>query len=168
MKNYTKKYSLSADTRGPACEVSVGGFSVHTDLPRVSGGGGTAAQPVELLVASLLGCKTATAHYVARHLWPRGANTIAALRFEEVEAVRDERGALSLPIDEPPPTPAALRSVSGRARVRPASPASVDAEAVAALGRIVEERCPVAATLAAAGVRLEIEWLLDEPSERGA
>ena len=127
----------------------------------------TAPQPVELLLASLLGCKTATAHYVARHLWPRPHNKIQSIRFEDIVAERDERGALSLPIDEAPPVTAALLRVRGVARVLPTS-STISASEVAALGRLVEERCPVAATLVAAGCELNVAWELASDAPREA
>ena len=116
------------------------------------------------MLAALLGCKTATAHFVARHLWPRPNNKILSIRFDEVVAERDERGALSLPITDEPPTTAALTRITGIARVRPVDASSVSAARVAPLGEIVEQRCPVAATLVAAGTKLDFEWLLDDDS----
>jgi hypothetical protein len=84
------------------------GHTLATDLPRAAGGGNSFAQPVETLLASLLGCKAATAHYCARQLWPRLHNRIERIEFVEVEAARDERGALHLPIDEDAPITSSL------------------------------------------------------------
>ena len=50
--------------------------------------------------------------------------------------------------------------VSAVVRVRPASDA-ISAADVAALGRLVEQRCPVAATLAQGGCELDFDWRLD-------
>jgi uncharacterized OsmC-like protein len=159
-----KTYSLSStsvERLKPGCSVVTStGHQLATDLPRIAGGDDTAAQPVELMLAALLGCKTATAHFVARNLWPRPNNRLASIVFEDVSAERDERGALAMPITDDPPVTAALLRVSGVARVRPVS-TSVTAADVVALGAIVERRCPVAATLTAAGCALEIEWVLD-------
>lgn len=55
---------------------------------------------------------------------------------------------------------AALLWVRGRAIVRPAS-ATITAADVRELGELVEQRCPVAATLARGGCALEFEWELD-------
>ncbi len=79
-----------------------------TDLPLAAGGCDEAAQPVEMLIASLLGCKAATARFVARHLWPRAHNGIDAIEFIDVEAARDDRGALHLPIDQEAPVSSTL------------------------------------------------------------
>ena len=177
-------YRISAVCDGgkPLCRsTSSTGHVLATDRPRAAGGGDSFAQPVETLLASLLGCKAATAHYVARQLWPRLHNRIERIEFAEVEAGRDERGALHLPIDEeapvtssllccslpPIPTPPADRNqfvpcryVSGIAKVRPSS-AAIEQTHVLALGALVERRCPVAAMMAQAGVRMQFQWLLD-------
>ena len=62
----------------------------------------------------------------------------------------------------PPPwlrAPAQLSRVAGVAVVHLAGPdASEPAERIDELRRLVEARCPVASTLAAAGCRLDITW----------
>merc|ERR1719443_1036734 len=72
-------------------------------------------QPVELLLAALVGCEQATAAFAARHMEPR-------LRLEGIdfayEAERDPRGATALPLGAPPPAPARLLAVTGVARGR--------------------------------------------------
>jgi hypothetical protein len=57
--------AVSAGKAGCSTETSTG-FTLHTDIPRLAGGSNAAAQPVELLLASLLGCETSTAHFVVR------------------------------------------------------------------------------------------------------
>lgn len=136
------------------------GHQISTDLPRLSGGDDTAPQPVELMTAALLGCKVATAHFVARHAWPRKHNRITSIRFTDVVAERDEQGALAMPITADPPVSAALLRVRGVAHVRPASE-TITAADVATLGHLVEVRCPVAATLTKAGCALDFEWIVD-------
>jgi hypothetical protein len=54
----------------------------------------------------------------------------------------------------------ANRYVSGIAKVRPSS-AAIEQTHVLALGALVERRCPVAAMMAQAGVRMQFQWLLD-------
>jgi len=174
-----KTYSLSAVSASPSkpgCLVQTAtGHRIATDLPSLAGGADEAPQPVELMLAALLGCKTATAHYVARNLWPRPHHRIHSIAFEDVIAERDERGALTLPVDSDPPVTAALLRVRGVARVRPASDVVTEAD-VEQLGALVEHRCPVAATLTAAGCKLDFEWVLEprvldprvlEPSSSG-
>ena len=158
-----KRYELSSTSRGSACTVLTStGHTCTTDLPVRSGGKDSAPQPVELLVAALIGCKTATAHYVARNQWPRPHHRIKSITFESVVATRDERGALALPISEAAPCSAALLRISGVAKVHAASEC-ISNEDVQILGAAVEHRCPVAATLAAGGCQLDFEWQL-EPS----
>lgn len=143
------------------CEVMTStGHTLRTGLPVKAGGDDSAPQPVECMVAALLGCETATAHFVARHLWPRPHNRIESISFEDIVAERDERGALSLPITEPGPVTAGLIRVDGTARVSPAKGSACTLADVQMLGRIVELRCPVAAMLRASGCTLNVAWTL--------
>ena len=157
-----KIYRLAARSlQRSGCEVTTStGHTLRTGLPVRVGGDDEAPQPVEMLVAALLGCKTATAHFVARHLWPRPHNRIEHIEFVDVLAERDERGALSLPIATPAPVSAQLTLVQGIARVTPVAGASLQDDDVRELGRLVEERCPVAAMMRASGCALRIEWTL--------
>jgi len=158
-----KRYVFSAIGDGPSapgCVVETATkHRLEMDLPRIAGGCDAAPQPVELMIAALLGCKVATAHFVARHLWSRPNNRVRAISFVDVVGERDERGALSLPIAAEPTVTAALLSVRGTARVLPASTDTTLAD-VQELGDLVKKRCPVAATLAAAGVDLAFKWEL--------
>ena len=52
------------------------------------------------------------------------------------------------------------RYVSGVCKVRPFS-AAIDHAHILALGSIVERRCPVAAMMVQAGVRMQFRWLLE-------
>ena len=155
-----KQYSLQGQSTGRAgCTVQTDtGHTVSTDVPRFMGGADLAPQPVELLLTALLGCKTATAHYVARHLWSKPHNRIEKIEWQSVVAERDNTGAVQLPITDTPATSAGLTRVRGVAVVT--AHEGVD---VRKLGEIVEERCPVAAVLSAAGCELEFEWRLAAP-----
>ena len=161
-----KKYGMSSSSvESPGCiALTDTGHSIRTDLPRQVGGQDTGPQPVELMLAALLGCKTATAHFVARHLWPRPHHRIHTIKFEDVEAERDERGALTLPITQQPPASAALVRVRGVAIITPMSTGAISAADVSALGELVEQRCPVAATLLTAGCKLDFVWRLSPPA----
>ena len=156
-----KTYALVGESRGAAaCSVRTDtGHTIDTDLPRKLGGRDEAAQPVELLLAALLGCKTATAHYVARHLWQRPNNRIDGIEWVDVVAIRDDDGATSLPITQAPNVSARLMKVSGVGYVRPRGP-TIMYEDVKMLGELVEQRCPVAVTLAASGCEVDFEWRL--------
>lgn len=118
------------------------------------GGEDAAPQPVELVLAALVGCEQATAAYVARHTRPR-----FPLRYVhfDLRATRDERGAIALPIDERPPVSSRLLRVEGTAIVHLSRGAESRAR-VEALGRRVEERCPVADMLRASGCELDVRW----------
>ena len=166
-----KRYALSAAATdgGPGCAARTStGHTCRTDLPRAAGGKDGAPQPVELVLAALVGCKTATAHYVARHLFPRPHNKIESIVWEDVVGKRDEKGPLALPIEQPPPVFPGLASVTGVAlvRLRPGSP--VSAADVAQLGQLVEQRCPVAVMFVAAGCDMDMEWRLDVGESDGA
>ena len=155
---HVKRYEVTASGAGGATAATVRGHTIRTDLPRKMGGADEHPQPVELLVAALIGCEQATAAFVARHMTPRLA--LAGLTFEYV-ARRDERGATSLPLHAPIPVPARLTGVTGVATVhlvRGAGPET--AERVDELRRLTEERCPVASTLRAGGCELDVRWRL--------
>ena len=89
----TKTYSLVSAATSPVATSSLtsDGHSIATDLPRIIGGDDTAAQPVYLLLASLVGCEHATAAFVARQMKPRV--NLRGVHFD-ISAERDERGAI--------------------------------------------------------------------------
>jgi len=159
-------YKLSGASLGRAgCLIRTGsGHLLKTDLPVLHGGDDVSAQPVEMLLGALLGCKVATAHYVARCLWPKPHNRIESIVWEDVRGKRDVRGALSLPVDAPPSVSPMLTNVSGTARVFLAPGSPVTSSDVHRLGELVEQRCPIAAMFVAAGCEMEIQWKL-EPSK---
>ena len=151
---FEKVYKMTGRGEECAASVSVRGHRILTDTPKLSGGKDGAAQPVELVLAALIGCETATAHFVARQL----GVTIDRVDFE-VEAVRDVRGAAHVPVDAEAPAPARLQRIVGEARVTSADPA-VDDAVVARLAAIVHARCPVADMIAASGCALDVAWRL--------
>ena len=98
------RYGLRAAGKGAGAAVRFdGGQTAQTDVPRAMGGKDAAPQPVELLLAALVGCEQATAAYVCRHLSRRVRLDSIDFRYE---AERDPRGALHLPLAEDPPAPA--------------------------------------------------------------
>ena len=123
--------------------------AMATDVTRAQGGRDAAPQPVNLLLAALIGCETATAAFVARKM----RITIGEIRFD-LSAWRDEAGALSLPIAQDPAVPSRLQSVAGTALVE----TDASAEEVAALAHQVHTRCPIANMISAAGCELAVEW----------
>ena len=119
-----------------------------------------------MFLASLIGCKTSTAHYVASHLWQAPHNTIDALHCD-ISAERDPEGGRALPIDLPPPMYAGLKRIRGVVQVAPRSEL-IGAEDVRQLGEIVDSRCPVAATLHGGACSVELEWRLMKERGLGA
>ncbi|XRB16377.1 OsmC-like protein [Pseudoscourfieldia marina] len=154
--------STSFQRAPPSTTSSHSSFVVHTDTLASDGGTDTAPQPVELLLAALVGCEQATAHFVSRHMRvDKKRVKIDTIKFD-YHAVRDERGAASLPLHKEPPAPARLLAVSGTASVRLDEPTDGDdaERAVAELGKLVHARCPVAQTLLSAGVSLDVHWCI--------
>jgi hypothetical protein len=106
-KRFIKTYTIHGVGKGSRVHVRTNtpGHELVTDVPaQTMGGTDSAPQPVETLLAALLGCTQATAMFVGRHLKPRVL--IERLEFVHIVAERDERGALSLPIDVDPSVPA--------------------------------------------------------------
>mmetsp|Transcript_32635 Transcript_32635/g.62395 ORF Transcript_32635/g.62395 Transcript_32635/m.62395 type:complete len:147 (+) Transcript_32635:1-441(+) len=140
------------------------------------GGDDSAPQPVELLLAALLGCTQATAVYVGRNMNPR--LIIDRIEFDTVEAYRDERGALASAsassLEQPsdrmdggfPTVPARLLRVGGTVRVHfkgkrgsMQKEVSVSEEQLRILGEQTEARCPVANMMHASGCEMDLRWM---------
>ena len=87
-EQYSKKYRLDGVGRRSKVEIKTNtGHNLSTDVPKKMGGGDTAPQPVETLLAAWMGCTQATALFVGRQMSPR--ILIDSLEFEEIEAVRE-------------------------------------------------------------------------------
>jgi hypothetical protein len=118
-QRFIKSYKIHGVGKGSRVEVRTNtGHELRTDVPAQTstmGGTDSAPQPVETLLAALLGCTQATAIFVGRHLEPRVL--IERLEFVDIVAERDERGALSLPIDVDPSVPARLQKITGTIQV---------------------------------------------------
>ncbi|KAL7497458.1 hypothetical protein ACHAWT_007429 [Skeletonema menzelii] len=128
---------------------------LEADVPKKMGGGDEAPQPVEHLLAALVGCTQATAVYVGRMMKPR--LIIEKIDFD-IEAYRDERGALSLPITELPLIPARLQRVTGVVVVHFKDGVEVSEEQLRILGQQTEARCPVANMMHSSGCVMDIQW----------
>jgi putative redox protein len=157
------------------------GCTLRTDLPIAMGGTDTAPQPIEYLLTALVGCTQATAVFVGRHMHPRV--TVERLDFA-LTGIRDERGALTLPITaattsaDPGNIPSRLQLVQGTITVhattaaaapsstRPRLPTSIlSQQQLDLLKHQTELRCPVANMMIASGCRMEVEWRVPDISD---
>ncbi len=158
----TYEYQCSGAGVGPSAKIVFPGggggggtpHEVRTDLPKKIGGRDEHPQPVEYLLAALIGCEVSTATFVARHMQPR-------MKLEHIEfSYRGCRNAaipVHLPLDADLPASPALQRVYGTATVRCAAPETQ--ARVEELMRHTQARCPVHSTLA--GVQFDTKWVLD-------
>lgn len=157
---HRKYYSMTGVGRRSLVEMTTDTAHVlRTDVPRRMGGTDAAPQPVEHLLAALIGCAQATAVFVGRRMQPR--LVVDEIEFD-LRAWRDERGALAMPIDELPPVPARLQAVEGTAKVRfnrgRNGYGGISEDQMRLLGEQVEARCPVANMMQASGCKMDIKW----------
>ena len=174
----TKTYRLDGRGRGTKIEaITNTGHSLTTDIPKPMGGGDTAAQPVETLLGAWMGCTQATASFVGRQLLMERAKrdensqgrrrTEVLLEFDNIQAFRDEKGALELPIRQTPSVPSRLQRITGTIKVslapaaRTSEPAIVilDAEELEVLKEQTEARCPIANMIVESGCVMDVEWI---------
>lgn len=174
----TKTYRLDGRGRGTKIEaITNTGHSLTTDIPKPMGGGDTAAQPVETLLGAWMGCTQATASFVGRQILMEQAKrdknsqgrrrTEVLLEFINIQASRDERGALELPIRQTPSVPSRLQRITGTIKVS-VSPATgtnepaiviLDPEELDVLKEQTEARCPIANMIVESGCVMDIEWI---------
>lgn len=126
-------------------EAKAGEFSgIVMDQPPAAGGTGTGPNPMELLLASLIGCQAVTLKQVARELDFKFSGF-----YSEIEGDMDLRGFMG---------------VEGVCPYYCGLQGSVTVETEESQERLelvrtqVEERCPVHRLLADAGVPMNIEW----------
>jgi len=172
LEAFRKSYRLNGVGTGSRVALETDtGHVLRTDVPAKMGGGDTAPQPVETLLAALCGCTQATAVYVGRQMKPRVL--VERLEFVDVVAHRDERGALSLPIDVTPTIPARLQSIEGTIRVfvrntstnrkqQSFTSGTVTSEQLTTLAEQTEARCPVANMIVASGSEMNVQWVLGD------
>ena len=154
---YIKSYKIQGTGKRGAVEMRTNTDHVlHSDVLFKMGGQNTAPQPVELLLAALVGCTQATAVYVGRMMTPR-------LLIDKIEfdfgGFRDERGALELPIDQFPKIPARLKYVRGKINIHFKKGFTPTSEQLQSLKGQTEARCPIANMMHASGCNLDIEWI---------
>ncbi len=154
---HLKSYTVLGRGVGSAVEMKTNtDHIIRTDVPIKMGGKNTAPQPVEHLLAALIGCTQATAVYVGRMMKPR--LLVDKIEFH-LKGCRDERGALELPIEVIPATPARLTHVSGTVTVHFKKGAVVSEAQLLVLKEQTEARCPVANMMNASGCKMDITWV---------
>lgn len=175
---YQKTYRLQGATtprnKSGVTVTTNTGHTLSTDVPKKMGGKDTAPQPVETLLAALIGCTQATALFVGRHLQPERL-VLDRLEFD-LTASRDERGAIQLPLlgrtddddddeNENESTtsrariPSRLQQVKGTVTVYAVKNQRIAPEALKLLKEETEERCPVANMMIASGCRMDVDWV---------
>jgi len=84
----------------------------------------------------------------------------------DIQAYRDQRGALQLPIDTVPSIPARLQCVSGTVKVYfKKNGMNVSEEELSILAEQTEARCPVANMMYASGCDMDIKWVNGSSSD---
>ncbi|OLP92801.1 hypothetical protein AK812_SmicGene25346 [Symbiodinium microadriaticum] len=147
-----KRYHLVASGAGCATASETDdGYKLQSDTPTSAGGTGTAPQPVQLLLAALVGCEQATAHFLATKL---RLPPIRRIEFD-IHAERDEWGSLSPPVAEPPAALSRLQRITGTATVF----TDASEEQVRAVAAGVKLRCPVASMIIDSGCELDVRWV---------
>jgi uncharacterized OsmC-like protein len=156
-EQHDKSYRIQGIGRRTQVEMRTNtGHPIKTDVPKTMDGQDTAPQPVETLLAALLGCTHVTAIFVGRHLTPR----ILIDRIEfDVKAERDERGALQLPITIDPDIPARLQRITGTIQVYTKNKERLTEEQLEILSHQTELRCPVANMIVASGCEMNVLWV---------
>ena len=81
------------------------------------------------------------------------------LVFDNIQAFRDERGALTLPIDQDPPFASRLYRIEGTITVHCVGGKSMSDEEMKILQTQTELRCPVANMIIASGCKMNVEWV---------
>lgn len=153
--------------------------TIETDVPVKMGGGNANPQPVELLLASYIGCTQATAIFVGRNMKPNQL-LIDKLEFD-IKGERDERGALdNIPIwdgiqnndasneienipNEFPDVPARLSAIRGTitvyAKNRKGEKVEIGENTLKILEKHTERRCPVANMIIESGCSMDVDWV---------
>lgn len=156
-KHYQMKGSTTSHTKGSGVSlVTDTGHALATDLPFRMGGTNSAPQPVETLLAALIGCTQATALFVGRNMKPQ--LVIDKMEFD-IGAERDERGSISLPMDVAPPTSSRVQRVFGIVRVYAKGREPISTDVITILKEQTEIRCPVANMMVASGCQMDVEWV---------
>ena len=161
-QQFIKSYKLKGETSATSNKSGVTvhtdtGHVLQTDVPRKMGGRDTAPQPVETLLTAWMGCTQATALFVGRQMKPNRL-LIDRLVFD-VQGHRDERGALTLPVEQQAPVPSRLYRVQGTITVHRVGGQAITDQEMEILREQTELRCPVANMMIASGCQMNVEWI---------
>jgi len=80
----------------------------------------------------------------------------------DLHASRDEKGAISLPVEVPPPVPSHLQKLWGTVTVVVLPAAKETNERLQLLKEQVEHRCPVSSMILASGCKTDVVWKFGE------
>jgi uncharacterized OsmC-like protein len=160
---HNKSYVLRGETTGGNLSgVTVRtttGFTIATDLPAFMGGHNQYPQPVEYLLASYIGCTQATAAFVARNMQQQ-SNPLELKKMEfHITGIRDERGAIALPLDKKISHPSRITQLSGTITVFNADKLPITIETLKILKEQTELRCPIANMLHSSGCIINVDWI---------
>jgi len=156
--DFVKSYQLDGIGEGNQVNVVCNtGHTLCTDIPKTMGGRDSGPQPVETLLAAWMGCTQATATFVGRQMTERVP--IQNIEFVNIEAFRDERGALQLPIEETPAIPSRLQRITGTIRVHTRTKEDLSSEQMELLKEQTEIRCPVANMIISSGCSIDVQWV---------
>jgi uncharacterized OsmC-like protein len=157
LKSYRLQGSTSNTSKSGVYMKTNTNHMLQSDVPIEMGGKNEAPQPVEMLLGSLIGCTQATALFVGRQMKP---DRIIVDKMEfDLKAIRDERGALSLPIECNPEIPSRLLQITGSIVVHAAKAKVISDYAMQKLKGQTERRCPVANMISASGCEINVEWI---------
>lgn len=154
----TKQYHINGIGRASktamyVCD-SAQKFQIMMDVPTAMGGGNSAPQPVELLLASLCGCEQVTAEFIAKHSKPR-------VRIDKIQfnlfATRNPRASIALPLHTDLP-PSRLERIWGTAYVH----TDASQEQIDIIEKEIKRRCPVANMILLSGCELDIKFIKAE------
>eukprot|EP00547_Thalassionema_nitzschioides_P009684 CAMPEP_0194231168 /NCGR_PEP_ID=MMETSP0156-20130528/44788_1 /TAXON_ID=33649 /ORGANISM="Thalassionema nitzschioides, Strain L26-B" /LENGTH=202 /DNA_ID=CAMNT_0038963783 /DNA_START=74 /DNA_END=679 /DNA_ORIENTATION=+ len=162
---YLKSYQLEGKGQGSKVTITTNtGHILETDIPKSMGGDNTAPQPVETLLAAWMGCTQATSIFVGRQMKPKRV-LVEKLLFENIQAFRDERGALQLPLDNSShKVPSRVQKVTGTIYIFAKSNRKnkeylhLSNDELKILREQTELRCPVANMMIASGCAMDVEW----------
>ncbi|WP_419881378.1 OsmC family protein [Peribacillus sp. B-H-3] len=137
-------FHVTGSSKGLQTIAKTGKHTLTIDEPPVMGGQDSGPNPLQTLLSALSGCENIVANVVAREM----EFDLQGIDFD-IKAVLDRRGFMGDPNVKP-----YFQSVNIEAKVKTSEPQ----ERIDELQRITDSRCPIYATLSAAGIPIETNW----------